>query len=96
MVGGKENIGLASRPAKETFALAVENQQDFEEYRDKIIKKISDALRPLGRKVQNTMTWWFNRASPDIKRFFHVSIANDGGGWPTSSVPDVNKSDFTK
>ena len=88
-----KDIGLAARASKQTFALAVKNQEEFKEYRDDIVEKISDALRPLGRKV-NPMNWWFERAAPDIDRFFHVSIANDGGGWPTSSVADIRGSDF--
>jgi hypothetical protein len=88
-----KDIGLAIRPEKKTYALAVENQQEFEDYRDEIVDKISSALKPLGSRV-NPMNWWFERAEPDRDRFFHVSIANDGDGWPTSSVSDIRESDF--
>ena len=88
-----KNIGLAIRPEKKTYALAIENQQEFENYRDEIIDKISSAVKPLGSRV-NPMNWWFERGEADRDRFFHVSIANDGDGWPTNSVADIRESDF--
>ena len=40
------------------------------------------------------MNWWLKAAPYEKNRFFHVSLANDGEGWPTNSISDISAADI--